>query len=114
LPNFDVRLLKEHFEGHMSLAEPVSGEEEERATFGSTLSVYYFDFDDGRQALSDKLGTEFANLEAVADQAVVVLAEIVRDNRSPSVSHRVAAVSVRNSESRVIFKATLTLQSEWL
>jgi len=98
----------------MSPAGPVSGEEEERATFGSTLSVYYFDFDDGRQALSDKLGTEFADLEAVANQAVAVLAEIVRDNRLPSSNHCVSAVSVRNEEGRVIFKATLTLQSEWL
>jgi len=93
---------------------PAADEGEERATSESALPVYYFDFDDGGQASCDKLGTEFANLEAVADEAVAVLADIVRDNRLPSGSHRVAAVSVRNSESRIIFKATLTLRSEWL
>jgi hypothetical protein len=89
------------------------GERGERATSESALPLYYFDFDDGRQASCDKLGTEFANLEAVADEAVAVLAEIAR-NRSPSGNHCVLAASVRNSEGRVIFKATLTLQSEWL
>jgi hypothetical protein len=52
-------------------------------------------------------------LEAVADQAVAALAEIARD-RLPNGSHCVLAASVRNKEGRVIFKATLTLQSEWL
>jgi hypothetical protein len=98
----------------MCPAAPVTGEGEERATSESALSLYYFDIDDGRQASCDKQGTEFADFGAVANQAVVVLAEIVRDNRLPSSDHCVSAVSVRNEEGRVIFKATLTLQSEWL
>lgn len=61
----------------------------------------------------DKLGTEFSDLEAVADEAVAEIAEIAGD-RLPSGSHCVLAASVRNKEGRVIFKATLTLQSEWL
>ncbi|OIQ71489.1 hypothetical protein GALL_468910 [mine drainage metagenome] len=88
-------------------------ESEERASSESALPLYYFDFDDGRQASCDKLGTELANLEAVADQAVAALAEIARD-QLPSRSHCVLTASVRNKEGRVIFKATLTLQSEWL
>jgi hypothetical protein len=97
----------------MCPATPKAGEAEEHATFGSAHPLYYFDFDDGRQASFDTLGTEFANLEAVADQAVAALAEIARD-RLPNGSHCVLAASVRNKEGRVIFKATLTLQSEWL
>ena len=97
----------------MCPAAAVAGEGEERATSESALPLYYFDFDDGRQASCDKFGTEFADLEAVADEAVAVLAEIARD-RLPSGSHCVLAASVRNKEGRVIFKATLTLQSEWL
>ena len=90
----------------------VTGEGEERA-IESALQLYYFDFDDGKQASCDKLGTEFGNLEEVADEAVAVLAEMAKD-RLPSGSHRVLAASVRNKQGSVIFKATLTLQSEWL
>ena len=65
------------------LSNTNSGRRGERATFGSVHPLYYFDFDDGRQASCDTLGTEFANLEAVADEAVAALAEIARD-RLPS------------------------------
>jgi hypothetical protein len=98
----------------MCPAAPVTGEGEEHATSESALSLYYFDIDDGRQVSCDKLGTELANLEAVADGAVAVLAGIVKDNPRQSGSHCALAASVRNKEGRVIFKATLTLQSEWL
>lgn len=98
----------------MCPAVAIAGEGEERATSESALALYYFDFDDGRQASCDKLGTELANLEAVADEAITVLAGIVKDDRRQSGSNCVLAASVRNKEGRVIFKATLTLQSEWL
>jgi Domain of unknown function (DUF6894) len=78
------------------------------------MPLYFFDFDDDDRAPSapDTMGTDLPTLASVPEEAVAVLANIVKD-RLPDGSHRVFSASVRNEEGLVIFTATLTLQSGW-
>jgi len=78
------------------------------------MPLYFFDFDDGDGAPSapDTMGTDLPSLASVPEEAVAVLANIAKD-RLPDGSHRVFSASVRNEEGRVVFTASLTLQSGW-
>jgi hypothetical protein len=80
------------------------------------MPLYFFDFDDDDDdrapSAPDTMGTDLPTLASVPEEAVAVLANIVKD-RLPDGSHRVFSASVRNEEGLVIFTATLTLQSGW-
>ena len=77
------------------------------------MPLYFFDFtDDAERSVPDTMGTELASKDAIPEEAVAVLAIHAKDRLSDG-SHRVFAASVRDQEGRVLFKATLTLQSGW-
>jgi hypothetical protein len=58
------------------------------------------------------MGTDLPSLEWVPEEAVAALANIAKD-RLPDGNHRVFSASVRNEEGRVLYSASLTLQSGW-
>jgi hypothetical protein len=77
------------------------------------MPLFFFDVtDDGMSRSPDDIGTEHPNQECIPAEAADLLTNIARDNL-PDGSHRAFSVSVRDSEGRVIYKATLTLQGGW-
>ncbi len=59
------------------------------------------------------IGTEHPNKECIPDEVADLLANIARDHL-PDCSNYTFSVSVRDSDERVIYKATLALRAGWL
>jgi hypothetical protein len=80
----------------------------------SFTSLYYFDVaDDGdKPRLPDHMGTDHPGKECIPEEAADLLAGIARDHL-PDGSHPSFSVSVRDSDSRVIYKATLSFAGGW-
>ena len=77
------------------------------------MSHFFFDVtDDGRPNVADAIGTELAR-EEIPAEAQMLIANIARD-RLPDGVHRNFAVTVRDAESRAVYRAALTLRAEWL
>jgi hypothetical protein len=77
------------------------------------MPLFFFDVtDDGAPRSPDGIGTEHPNKECVPAEAADLLANIARDHL-PDGSHRSFSVSVRDSEGRVLYKATLALDGGW-
>jgi hypothetical protein len=80
-----------------------------------TLPVprFYFDIDDGDRSVSDDEGLVLDDVMAARAQAIAVLPEIARDH--VGLGERQDFVSVvRDEGGRPVFKAKLSLVTEWL
>lgn len=74
---------------------------------------FYFDVFDGTRTTTDQDGIVVADIGEVSALAVEALPEIARD-QLPNGDHLSFAVTVRTEDGTPIFKATLSLSSEWL
>lgn len=70
---------------------------------------YFFDTRDNGTFIEDDIGIEFANLDAVKDQAAVSLAELARDVLPGSI-RRVLSVEVRDA-AQPILRDVLTFEA---
>jgi hypothetical protein len=79
------------------------------------MPIFFFDVSDDGDALRspDVIGTEHPNKECIPDEVADLLANIARDHL-PDGSNHTFSVSVRDSDERVIYKATLALRAGWL
>ncbi len=77
------------------------------------MPKFFFDIDDGNQCLLDGEGTEFPGLQEACNEAVRILPDIARDVL-PNVHRRAFVSLVRDMDSQLIFKATLSLKIKWL
>jgi bifunctional DNase/RNase len=77
------------------------------------MNRYYFDFDTGLRFYRDPEGIKTDDIDEVRREAIAILPEMVKDVL-PDCDHRVFKVQVRDHADRVIFKATLTFNSERL
>ena len=74
---------------------------------------FFFDIDDGERRGTDTEGLELADLAAARETAISILPDVAREEL-PDGDRRVFVCQVRNSESTVVFIATLSLVAEWL
>lgn len=77
------------------------------------MPLYYFDINDGARTTHDEEGQPFADPGAARDAAIAVLPDIARDELLDS-DRRSFTVNVRDESGRHIFRATLSLVTEWL
>jgi hypothetical protein len=77
------------------------------------MSLFFFDVaDDGAPLVLDDIGTEHPDKECIPDEVADLLGNVARDNLSGG-SNRTFSVSVRDSDDRIIYKATLVFQAGW-
>jgi hypothetical protein len=78
------------------------------------MPLFFFDVaDDGdKPRLPDHMGTEHPSQECIPAEAADLLAGIARDHL-PNGPNRSFSVSVRDSDSRVIYQATLSFAGGW-
>jgi hypothetical protein len=74
---------------------------------------FFFDIDDGDRTYRDDEGLDFPNAEAARDNAVSALPDIARD-AMPDGERRDFLVTMRDESGTPIFRASLTLRTEWL
>jgi hypothetical protein len=74
---------------------------------------FYFDIDNGECSLRDEIGAEAENLIDVRNAAVCALPEMAKDVL-PDGDHRIFAINVRDDNDRVIFRATLSFNAQWV
>jgi bifunctional DNase/RNase len=77
------------------------------------MNRYYFDFDTGLRFYRDPEGTKTDDIDEVRREAIAILPEMAKDVPLDC-DHWVFKVQVRDHTDRVIFKATLTFNSERL
>lgn len=77
------------------------------------MPLFYFDIDDGECFTRDEEGLECSNRKAVRDYAIGVLPGIAQEALPDGDQHELV-VKVRDTSGRYVFKAVLTLVSEWL
>ncbi|MDB5617305.1 MAG: hypothetical protein JWQ24_1543 [Tardiphaga sp.] len=76
------------------------------------MPLYFFDVtDDGAVNHSDPLGTDMSKAD-LAEEAVAMIVSIASD-RLPDGMTRVFAVSVRDDQNTVVFRASLSLAASW-
>ncbi len=77
------------------------------------MPIFFFDVSDDGDVLRspDVIGTEHPNKECIPDEVADLLANIARDHL-PDCSNYTFSVSVRDSDERVIYKATLALRAD--
>jgi bifunctional DNase/RNase len=73
------------------------------------MSRYYFDLDDGRRCHHDLDGAETDDLDEVRREAIAVLPDLAAEALRAG-DHRVCKVQVRDTDNRVVFRATLTFE----
>jgi hypothetical protein len=78
------------------------------------MPLFFFDVaDDGdKPRAPDHMGTEHPSKECIPAEAADLLVGMARDHL-PDGPNRSFSVSVRDSDSRVIYKATLSLAGGW-
>jgi hypothetical protein len=74
---------------------------------------FFFDIDDGERRTRDDVGLDFADAQNARDKAVSALPDIARDVM-PDGQQRDFFVTMRDDSGRPIFKASLSLRTEWL
>jgi hypothetical protein len=73
---------------------------------------FYFDIHDGARETLDEEGTELADLQTACNEAVAVLPAIA-GNADPAGDREIVA-TVRAENGAPIFRARLSVRSEWL
>ena len=74
---------------------------------------FYFDTFDGDHTSVDSDGIECSSRQMVQDQAIDALPDMAREIL-PDGPNRMFRVEVRDGAGRIVFRATLELQSGWL
>jgi hypothetical protein len=74
---------------------------------------FFFDIDDGDRTYRDDEGLNFSNAKSARDNAVSALPDIARD-AMPDEERRDFMVTMRDESGKPIFRASLTLRTEWL
>jgi hypothetical protein len=74
---------------------------------------YFFDINDGERSSRGDVALEFPDAKAARDNAVTTLPDIARDVM-PDGSKRDFIVTVRDENGRPVFRASLSLRTEWL
>lgn len=74
---------------------------------------YFFDIDDGERRDRDNTGQELHDLAAARDAAIGILPDIARDVL-PDGDRRDFTSSVRTEHDGVVFRAKLSLTTEWV
>jgi hypothetical protein len=77
------------------------------------LPRFYFDTFDGDHIAVDSEGIECSSHRMVQDQAIDALPDMARESL-PDGPNRTFRVEVRDEAGKIVFRATLELQSEWL
>lgn len=77
------------------------------------MAKFYFDTYDGDHTSVDNDGIECASRQIVQDQAVDALPDMARE-LLPDGPNRMFRVDVRDEAGKVVFHATLELQSGWV
>ena len=73
---------------------------------------YFFDIDDGTRQTRDDTGFDLPDLQTARDEALAVLPSLARDE-IPDGDEHVLTVHVRDAEGQPIFRASLSLSSQW-
>jgi hypothetical protein len=74
---------------------------------------FYFDIHDGARESLDEEGTQLADLQAACDEVIAVLPAIAGNERAGS-GNRELVATVRGESGAAVFRARLSLTSEWL
>ena len=74
---------------------------------------FFFDINDGVNATRDDVGLDFLDAEKARDKAVSALPDVARDEM-PNGAGRDFSVTMRDESGTPIFKASLSLRTEWL
>jgi hypothetical protein len=74
---------------------------------------FYFDIHDGARETLDDEGTQLADLQAACDEALAVLPAIA-ENELAGPGDREIVATVRAENGAAVFRARLSLTSEWL
>jgi hypothetical protein len=74
---------------------------------------FYFDIHDGARESLDQEGTQLADLQAACDEAIAVLPAIA-GNELAGTGDREIVATVRGESGAAVFRARLSLTSEWL
>jgi hypothetical protein len=74
---------------------------------------FYFDIHDGERFTPDDEGLVLPDAQAARDRAVSTLPDIARDVM-PDGAKRDFVVTMRDESGTAIFRASLSLQTEWL
>lgn len=77
------------------------------------MAVYFFDFSDTGDEFPDTEGTELPNLDAVKDEAIRALVEVVKEVL-PDGSFRELACKVRDENGRQLLQAEIRFQLQTL
>ena len=77
------------------------------------MPLFYFDIHDGVCLIRDDKGTELPDRHAARNAAISVLPGLARDEL-PDGDRRQFSSEVRDASGKVIFRATLSLATEWI
>lgn len=77
------------------------------------MARYFSDFDHKNFKYVDAIGTEISDVALIPSEAAGFLAQVMRDETAND-DDRVMVVNVRNEAGRIVCRARLTFESEWL
>lgn len=77
------------------------------------MPLYFFDSGDSKCFLRGDVGVDLPGPQEACDEAIRLLPSIARD-MSRSYDGQDIVSMVRNEQNQAIFKATLSLEAEWL
>lgn len=77
------------------------------------MPLYFFDSGDHERVLRDDVGVELPGIQEARDEAVRLLPNIARDMCLGGDRQTIISM-VRNEQDQLIFRATLSLEAEWL
>jgi hypothetical protein len=76
------------------------------------MGRYFFDVNDGN-LITDDDGIEFADARCASQEALQSLPDIAK-GLLPSTSSETVTVTMRDARGTALYRATLTIKSEWL
>jgi hypothetical protein len=77
------------------------------------MSRFYFDIDDGHDSVRDERGVEVDDLSDIPTEVLAILPDML-ESVLPNEDNRAFRIEVRNDESRVVYRATLSLTAGWV
>ncbi len=77
------------------------------------MARYYFDIDDGERFTRDEMGQEIETRASLRAKAIRALPDIAQD-KLPNGDRHVFVVTVRDEHNTPVFRASLSLDTEWL
>jgi hypothetical protein len=77
------------------------------------MGRYYFDLENGDGETLDNEGMELPSRERVSQEASRIVAEIARDE-IPEMREGTIALTIRDSEKKIVGKTTLTFATRWV